>query len=54
MLITTDACVKALEEDSNVSLSLTLLVNYDLPGKRVRTVCVLLCSVNMFYMTISY
>lgn len=37
VLITTDACVKALEEDSSVSLSLTLLVNYDLPAKKVCT-----------------
>lgn len=42
VLITTDACVKALEEDSNVSLSLTLLVNYDLPAKKVCTSCLLL------------
>ena len=39
VLITTDACVKALEEEENSSLSLTLLVNYDLPAKRVCTAC---------------
>ena len=39
VLITTDACVKALEEEDNSSLSLTLLVNYDLPAKRVCAAC---------------
>lgn len=39
VLITTDACVKALEEEDNSTLSLTLLVNYDLPAKRVCIAC---------------
>lgn len=39
VLITTDACMKALEEEGSSSLSLTLLVNYDLPAKRVSSAC---------------
>ena len=39
VLITTDACVKALEEEDSSCLSLKLLVNYDLPAKRVCTAC---------------
>lgn len=35
VLIATDACVKALEEEDCASLNLSLLVNYDLPAKRV-------------------
>ena len=37
ILITTDICLKAFEEESHSPLGLSLLVNYDLPSKRVRT-----------------
>lgn len=32
----TDACLKAFEEEEHAALKLSLLVNYDLPAKKVR------------------
>lgn len=45
MLVTTDFCLKAFEDEGRPSLKLSLLVNYDLPNKReicsrrLQTVC---------------
>lgn len=35
ILITTDICLKAFDEEGHSPLGLSLLVNYDLPSKRV-------------------
>lgn len=36
VLVATDACLKAFEEEEHAALKLSLLVNYDLPAKKVR------------------
>ena len=36
VLVATDACLKACEEEEHAALKLSLLVNYDLPAKKVR------------------
>ncbi len=36
VLVTTDVCLKAFEDEDHPALKLSLLVNYDLPAKKVR------------------
>lgn len=35
ILVTTDVCLKAFGEEGHAPLGVSLLVNYDLPAKRV-------------------
>jgi len=35
VLVTTDVCLKAFEDEDHPALKLSLLVNYDLPAKKV-------------------
>ena len=35
VLVTTDVCLKAFEDEDHPALKLSLLVNYDLPTKKV-------------------
>lgn len=35
VLVTTDVCLKAFEDEDHPALNLSLLVNYDLPAKKV-------------------
>ena len=37
VLVSTDVCLKALEEEAHVALKLSLLVNYDLPVRKVQS-----------------
>ena len=37
VLVSTDVCLKALEEEAHAALKLSLLVNYDLPVRKVRS-----------------
>lgn len=37
VLVTTDVCLKAFEEEDHAALNLSLLVNYTLPTRKART-----------------
>jgi len=45
VLVATDVCLKAFEDEDHPAMKLSLLVNYDLPAKKVRFM--FMCSLGL-------